>query len=416
MTINEILKTAKNIAVVGLSPDESKPSHYVSKFLQEKGYKIYPIYPKFDEILGEKVYRDLSEIKDKIDIVVMFRKGEFADVLIDEVIEKGIKTLWLQLGITNENAKEKALKNGVNFIQDRCIMVEYKKEFGAKFEIVQFSDPICTWCWGAEPVLRKLKAIYKNHLKLSFIMGGLVRDIREFSDPLNGIGGDINKTNASILAHWQEASRTHKMPVAKSGFHLFSDEFPSSYPQNIAFKTAEIQSEELAKELLREIRIATALRCEITSKPSVLVSLASKVGLDVAKFSSDLKNGEEEFYKDLELTRKYGVSGFPSFLVRNLQSGEEVLLRGYARFNDFKSVIENVLNLKLEIYEPKKDDILEYIGSNAAKIEIMEILNISENECDELVDTLIKNGKVKIVNELIYPLNSPSCRDGECLI
>lgn len=127
MNINEILQTSKTIAVVGLSPDESKPSHYVSKFLQSRGYKIYPIYPKFDEILGEKVYRNLSEISAKIDIVVMFRKGEFAPILIDEVIKKGVKTLWLQLGITNEKAKIKALENSINFVQDRCIMIELSK-------------------------------------------------------------------------------------------------------------------------------------------------------------------------------------------------------------------------------------------------------------------------------------------------
>lgn len=129
MNIKEILQTSKTIAVVGLSPDESKPSHYVSKFMQEKGYQIYPIYPKFDEILCRKVYRNLCEINDDIDIVLMFRKGEYAEVLIDEIILKKAKTLWLQLGIKNEIAKFKALKNRINFIEDKCIMIEYKNIF-----------------------------------------------------------------------------------------------------------------------------------------------------------------------------------------------------------------------------------------------------------------------------------------------
>ena len=128
MIIKEILQNTKTIAVVGLSPDEKKPSNYVSKFMQQKGYKIYPIYPKFDEILGEKVYRSLSDIEDKIDMVVMFRKGEFAEILIDEVIAKKAKTFWLQLDITNELAKDKALKHGLNFIQDKCLMQEMIKE------------------------------------------------------------------------------------------------------------------------------------------------------------------------------------------------------------------------------------------------------------------------------------------------
>lgn len=124
--IEEILKNAKNIAVVGLSPDEEKDSNRVGKYLISQNLSVFPIYPKEDEILGRKVYRNLKEIDDKIDIVVMFRKGEFADTLVKEVIEVGAKTLWLQLGITNENARKIAENNGINFVQDRCIMVEYK--------------------------------------------------------------------------------------------------------------------------------------------------------------------------------------------------------------------------------------------------------------------------------------------------
>ncbi|NLK67287.1 MAG: CoA-binding protein [Campylobacteraceae bacterium] len=128
MTIKEILQTTKTVAVVGLSPDVEKPSNYVSRYMQEMGYKIYPIYPKFDEILGEKVYRSLSEIDAPIDMVVMFRKGEFASVIIDEVIAKNVKTFWLQLGITNDEVKEIALKNGINFVQDKCVMQEAMRE------------------------------------------------------------------------------------------------------------------------------------------------------------------------------------------------------------------------------------------------------------------------------------------------
>lgn len=125
--IDEILKSAENIAIVGLSPDEGKASNMVSKFLQKQGYKIYPVYPKEDVILGEKVYRNLADIDDDIDIAVMFRKGEFAEILIDEAIKKGIKTLWLQLGITNETARLKAERNGINFVEDRCIKIELQR-------------------------------------------------------------------------------------------------------------------------------------------------------------------------------------------------------------------------------------------------------------------------------------------------
>ncbi|MBE3022898.1 CoA-binding protein [Campylobacter sp. RM13119] len=125
--MDEILHNIQNIAVVGLSPDESKASNMVAKFLIKKGFKIFPIYPKEDKILGQKVYRNLSDINENIDIIVMFRKGEYADILIDEVIRKGVKTLWLQLGITNENAKARAYANGIKFIQNKCIKIELER-------------------------------------------------------------------------------------------------------------------------------------------------------------------------------------------------------------------------------------------------------------------------------------------------
>ena len=125
--LRQILFAAKNIAVVGLSPDESKPSNEVAKFLIERGFNVFPVYPKFDEILGRKVYRNLMEIDQDIDVVVMFRKGEFASELVKDAVKKGVKTLWLQLGITNDEAGAVACENGINFVQDRCIKIELQR-------------------------------------------------------------------------------------------------------------------------------------------------------------------------------------------------------------------------------------------------------------------------------------------------
>nr|WP_314181332.1 CoA-binding protein [uncultured Campylobacter sp.] len=125
--LRQILSSAKNIAVVGLSPDESKPSNEVAKFLIESGFSVFPVYPKFDEILGRKVYRNLTQIDENIDIAVMFRKGEFASELVKDAIKKGVKTLWLQLGITNDEAGTVARENGINFVQDKCIKIEFQR-------------------------------------------------------------------------------------------------------------------------------------------------------------------------------------------------------------------------------------------------------------------------------------------------
>ena len=125
--LGQILSAAKNIAVVGFSPDESKPSNEVAKFLIERGFNVFPIYPKFDEILGRKVYRNLTQIDENIDVAVMFRKGEFASELVKDAVKKGVKTLWLQLGITNDEAGAIARENGINFVQDKCIKIELQR-------------------------------------------------------------------------------------------------------------------------------------------------------------------------------------------------------------------------------------------------------------------------------------------------
>ncbi len=129
--IRKIFEEVKTIAVIGLSPKPEKDSHKVAKYLQSVGYKIYPVYPKEDEILGEKVYRSLSEIKDRVDMVDMFRKPSIADQIVDEIEKRDdVKVLWLQKGIVNNNAASRAKKLGLKVVQNRCSMVEHKMNFG----------------------------------------------------------------------------------------------------------------------------------------------------------------------------------------------------------------------------------------------------------------------------------------------
>ncbi len=125
--IREILKNTTSIAIVGLSPDETKDSHRVAKYLQTVGYKIYPIYPKEDIILGEKVYRSLLDIPHQIDLVDIFRKASMVMEIVDQSIKRtDIKTVWAQKGIVNNEAGEKAVANGLKFVQNLCTMVEHK--------------------------------------------------------------------------------------------------------------------------------------------------------------------------------------------------------------------------------------------------------------------------------------------------
>ena len=128
--IKEILESVKTIAVLGLSPDKTKASHRVAKYLQEVGYKIVPVYPKEETILGEKVYRSLLEIPFNVDMVDIFRKPNALDAIADACIERGdVKVFWAQKEIVNNVAAQKAKDAGMMAVQNMCTMVEHKTLF-----------------------------------------------------------------------------------------------------------------------------------------------------------------------------------------------------------------------------------------------------------------------------------------------
>ena len=125
--IKTLLKTSKTIAVVGLSPDPAKPSYEVSAYLKSKGYKIVPVRPGAEEILGEKVYASLSEIPFPIDIVDIFRQRDAIPGVVDEAIKIKAKAVWMQLGLSHDDAAQKASDAGLKVVEDRCLLIEHKK-------------------------------------------------------------------------------------------------------------------------------------------------------------------------------------------------------------------------------------------------------------------------------------------------
>jgi len=129
--MKEIFQTVKTIAILGLSPDETKASHRVAKYLQEAGYQIIPVYPKEETILGEKVYRSLAEIPFAVDMVDIFRKPAAFDAVADACIARGdVKVFWGQLGLVNNDAAEKAREAGMKVVQNYCSKIEHKALFG----------------------------------------------------------------------------------------------------------------------------------------------------------------------------------------------------------------------------------------------------------------------------------------------
>ena len=120
--IERILKNARNIAVVGLSLDPHRPSHGVARYLQRAGYRIIPVNPNVEEVLGERAYPRLRYVPDSIDVVDVFRRSEFVGPIVDEAIAMKLPAVWLQDGVIDEAAAQRARAAGLDVVMDDCIM------------------------------------------------------------------------------------------------------------------------------------------------------------------------------------------------------------------------------------------------------------------------------------------------------
>lgn len=131
----ELLENAKNIAVVGCSDNPERTSYMIAEALQQAGYRIFPVNPKLTgPVLGEKPYASLTEIKEPIDIVNVFRRSELVMPIVEDAVKAKAKSVWMQLGVINEEAAEYAEKHGLTVVMDRCIKVDHAILLGGKKE------------------------------------------------------------------------------------------------------------------------------------------------------------------------------------------------------------------------------------------------------------------------------------------
>jgi len=242
-------------------------------------------------------------------------------------------------------------------------------------------------------MLRKLETRFGEQVTISYIMGGLVRDITAFYDSYNDIGGDPDRSNSNIAKHWVEASTRHGMPVKSDGFKLFSKEHPSTYPQNIAYKAAQMQDQALANKFLRRIREASAAEARQTNKIEILLELASEAGLDIARFLDDFTHGSAQraFEQDLATTTKYGARGFPSFLMK--YGEKEMVIRGYQQYEDFKALIGRLTGGKLQELPiaANEESIMAFVVryGSVAPIEIQMTFDLALDELEAVISSLL---------------------------
>lgn len=127
VSIGEILRSARSIAVVGLSSKRYRPSYGVAEYLQNAGYRIVPVNPLEETVLGEKAYAELDQVPEHIDIVDIFRRAEFVPEIVNAAIRLGARAIWMQEGVVHEEAAAKARAAGLEVVMDRCILKEHRR-------------------------------------------------------------------------------------------------------------------------------------------------------------------------------------------------------------------------------------------------------------------------------------------------
>jgi hypothetical protein len=128
--LRRILRENRVIAVVGLSADWYRPSYFAAKYMQEHGYRVIPVNPKYGEILGQKCFKSLRDVPEKVDIVDVFRKTQDVPPIAEDAIAIGARVLWQQLGVKNEAAAARARAAGLDAVVDRCVKIEHGRLFG----------------------------------------------------------------------------------------------------------------------------------------------------------------------------------------------------------------------------------------------------------------------------------------------
>ncbi len=276
-------------------------------------------------------------------------------------------------------------------------------------EIISYTDPYCTWCWGSEPILRKIQEVYGQQVHISFVMGGLVEDMRTFNDSGAGIGGEL--WYKQVADHWLEASERHKMPVDEQVYYDIKDDIFSTHPACIAFEAARLQDVEVAGRYLRRLREGAAAERKAIQHFDVQVQLAEELGLDVMQFTADIESGKAKqlFQEDLQECRTKGVRGFPTFLVRSSEG--EVLLRGHTSYQTFENWIQDLSKDPLEkkILTGGSLQVFDFISryGKTAIMEVATVFDLAFKEAETLLTGMAENGLIiakKAGNGFLYTL------------
>ena len=256
---------------------------------------------------------------------------------------------------------------------DRDIKIVKEKK---PMQLVYFTDPICSSCWGIEPQLRKLKLEYGDNFDIEYRMGGLLPSWESYG------GRDVGSPT-DVAKHWDDVSRHYEMPI--DGDLWLEDPLTSSYPPSIAFKAAQLQSEEKAIRFLRRIKEMVFVEKKNISKWEHLEQAALQTGLDIKQLKIDYEGkGRELFEEDLKLSVSLSVRGFPTIFFRNEDDNH---LRVYG-VKPYEHLVQTLLLLYPDAKKSKVDFSVDQVFSHYPTLTTKEFAVITSRTIEDAEDLL----------------------------
>ena len=267
-----------------------------------------------------------------------------------------------------------------------------------KIFIYQFTDPTCVWSWGNEPELRAIEYLYGDRVQIRFITGGLVEDITTLFDIEGTKSQIIARANHLIAENWLAASAIHRMPVVTNDIQLYSEQYPSSFPQNIAYHAAKQLNPLAAKRFMRRMREATLTERQRTSQLDTLIELANESGLNSAEFINAYTQGnaQVDFISDRMKCRRNGITGFPSYIIK--QGDTYITLGGYQKLASLQSAITRLSRGKIRPRRigPSLANIVDFIKhfQRVYPREIEVAFSLDSNQTSLMLSSLLQSHKI----------------------
>src|SRR5690554_949674 len=246
-------------------------------------------------------------------------------------------------------------------------------------KLICYTDPICSSCWGIEPQLRKLKLEYGEYFDIEYRMGGLLKSWDSYG------GRDVSGPR-SVSQHWDEASDAYQMPI--DGSVWLEDPLDSSYPPSIAFKAAQIQSDEKALVFLRGIKEMVFLAKKNIAKWEHLEDAATQAGLDIKQFKIDFEGKAKElFEEDMALARSLGVRGFPTIFFMD-EEGNRFLVYGARKYEQYvEALLKLYPNAEKKVYDKNPESLFGEFSTLTLK-EFAELTEKNLLEAETVLDNL----------------------------